>query len=71
MQITIDELIAIENAYEMLLTIMDEQYEQHGEMDFPDAHSEACWAHDLDQWQCDEVKRMYDNDGELDLEATE
>ena len=67
MQITIDELIAIENAYEMLLTIMDEQYEEHGEMDFPDAHDQACWAHDLEPWQRDEVKRLYDNDGESDF----
>jgi hypothetical protein len=57
---TEDDYIAIENAFEEMMNLLDEQVEEYGECDFPQAYEDVCWSHDLDDDQCEEVKAMYD-----------
>lgn len=49
------------DAFERLLQIMDEQYEEWGEMDFPDACSDACSEFNLTEDEEQELKNKYDD----------
>ena len=54
------EMIAIENAYEELLNLLDEQEPE--DADFWSALEDVVYMYDLDARQEDEVKRQYDEE---------
>lgn len=64
MPFTPEQRIEIENALEYVETLMQEQIEEHGWADFPDCLEEAAWAHDLDEDQIEEAKRLWDEEEE-------
>jgi hypothetical protein len=49
------------DAFERLLQIMEEQREEWGEVDFPDACSDACSEFDLTEDEEQELKNKYDD----------
>lgn len=51
----------VEAAFDFLLERMEEQREEWGEVDFPDACSDACSEFDLNEEEVQAVKDMYDD----------
>jgi hypothetical protein len=50
----------MQEAFEYLLNLMQEQYMEYGEADFPQCHQETTSDFELTEEESDELKDMYD-----------
>ena len=62
MRFTEEQLTIIENAYEEMLAIMEQQEEEYGEMEFGAALEQVACTYDLDDDMEKEVVDMYDSE---------
>ena len=62
MRFTEEQLAVIENAYEEMLAIMEEQEEECGEVEFAAALDSVVYSHDLDYDMEKAVVDMYDSE---------